>query len=85
MFRNNTKHQQLALIGAAELPEKQRKRQENSWAGTFYKEFFSRIEEQSFAVLYSEKDSRPNVAVNVLIGLEAGFGWSDLELYENYC
>jgi hypothetical protein len=72
MFRKNTKHQQPALISAAsELPEKQRKRLENSWAGTFYKEFFSRIDEQSFAVLYSEKDSRPNVPVNVLVGLEA--------------
>ncbi|MCJ7436131.1 MAG: transposase [Anaerolineales bacterium] len=89
MFRKNTKHQQPALISAAsELPEKQRKRLENSWAGAFYKEFFSRVDEQSFAVLYSEKDSRPNVPVNVLVGLEAlkaGFGWSDQELYENYC
>jgi hypothetical protein len=89
MFRKNTKHQQPALISAAsELPEKQRKRLENSWAGTFYKEFFSRIDEEAFAVLYSEKASRPNVPVNVLVGLEAlksGFGWSDEELYENYC
>ena len=89
MFRKNTKHQQPALISAAsELPEKQRKRLANSWAGTFYQEFFRRIDEQSFAVLYSEKDSRPNVPVNVLVGLEAlkaGFGWSDLELYEHYC
>ena len=89
MFRKNTKHQQPALISAAsELPEKQRKRLENSWAGAFYKEFFSRMDEQPFAVLYSEKDSRPNVPVNVLVGLEAlkaGFGWSDQELYENYC
>lgn len=89
MFRKNTKHQQPALISAAsELPEKQRKRLENSWAGTFYKEFFSRIDEQSFAVLYSEKGSRPNVPVNVLVGLEAlkaGFGWSDQELYEHFC
>lgn len=89
MFRKNTKHQQPALISAAsELPEKQRKRLENSWAGTFYKEFFSRIQEESFAVLYSEKYSRPNVPVNVLVGLEAlkaGFGWSDQETYEHYC
>lgn len=89
MFRKNTKHQQPALISAtSELPEKQRKRLENSWAGTFYQEFFCRIDEQVFAVLYSEKDSRPNVPVNVLIGLEAlkaGFGWSDQELYEHYC
>jgi hypothetical protein len=89
MFRKNAKHQQPALISAAsELPEKQRKRLENSWAGTFYKEFFSRIDEDVFAVLYSEKASRPNVPVNVLVGLEAlksGYGWSDEELYENYC
>ena len=95
MFRKNIKHQQPALIpkghdvsAASELPEKQRKRLENSWAGTFYKEFFCRIDEESFAVLYSEKASRPNVPVNVLVGLEvlkAGFGWSDEELYENYC
>ena len=89
MFRKNIKHQQPALISAAsELPEKQRKRLEHSWAGPFYREFFSRIDEQAFAVLYSDEASRPNVAVNVLVGLEglkAGFGWSDQELYENYC
>jgi hypothetical protein len=89
MFRKNSKHQQPALISAAsELPEKQRKRLENSWAGSYYREFFSRIDEQAFAVLYSDEASRPNVPVNVLVGLEglkAGFGWSDQELYENYC
>jgi hypothetical protein len=43
----------------------------NSWADTFYQEFFYRIEEKPFAVLYPEKASRPNVPVNVLVGLEA--------------
>jgi hypothetical protein len=89
MFKKNNKHQQPALISAAsELPEKQRKRLENSWAGTFYQEFFSRIKEETFSVLYSDLPSRPNVPVNVLVGLgalKAGFGWSDEELYENYC
>ena len=89
MFRKNTKHLQPALISAAsELPAKQRKRLEASWAKTFYKEFFSRIDEDIFSVLYSEKSSRPNVPVNVLLGLEtikAGFGWSDQELYDHYC
>jgi hypothetical protein len=89
MFKKNTKHQQPALISAAsELPEKQRKRLEKSWASTFYQQFFCRINEEAFAVLYSEVASRPNVPVNVLVGLEAlkaGFGWSDEELYENYC
>ena len=89
MFKKNSSHQQPALISAAsDLPEKQRKRLENSWAATFYQEFFSRIDESAFSVLYSEIGSRPNVPVNVLISLEAlkaGFGWSDQELYENYC
>ena len=89
MFRKNSKHQQPALISAAsELPDKQRTRLVNSWAGTFYREFFRRIDEEAFADLYSAIPSRPNVPVNVLVGLEAlkaGFGWSDAELYENYC
>ena len=89
MFKPNTQHLQPAIISAAsELPEKQRKRLEASWAGTFYKEFFCRIDEESFAILYSNKASRPNVPVNVLIGLEAlkaGFGLSDEELYARFC
>jgi len=68
MFRKNTKHPQPALISAAsELPQKQRKRLEKSWAGSFYREFFNRIDEQAFAVLYSDEASRPNVPVNVLV------------------
>ena len=95
MFEENKKHLQPALIhyehdvsAASELPEKQGKCLENSWAGTFYEQFFCRINEKTFAVLYSNEPSRPNVPVNVLVGLEvlkAGFGWSDAELYENYC
>lgn len=88
MFRKNDTHQQPALISAIrDLPEKQRERLEQSWAGTFYREFFCRIDEQLFGVLYSNHPSRPNVAVNVLVGLEAlksGFGWSDEELYEAF-
>lgn len=89
MFKKNTKHLQPALISAAsELPEKQLKLLKGSWADTFYREFFCRINEESFVELYSSEPSRPNVPVNVMVGLEvlkAGFGWSDAELYENYC
>jgi hypothetical protein len=95
MFRKNTRHQQPALIpyghdvsAASELPEKQRKRLENSWAGASYKGFFHRIDETVFAVLYSGVGSRPNAVVNVLVRLEAlkaGFGWSDQELHEHFC
>ena len=89
MFKKNKKHLQPALISAAsELPTKQLELLKGSWASTFYHEFFSRIDEEIFAVLYSREPSRPNVPVNVMVGLEvlkAGFGWSDAELYESYC
>ena len=78
MFKKNTKHLQPALISAAsELPEKQLKLLKGSWAETFYQEFFCRINEESFAAMYSSEPSRPNVPVNVMVGLEvlkAGFG-----------
>jgi Transposase DDE domain/Transposase domain (DUF772) len=86
MFRKNDQHRQGYVFSSiSDLPQKQRERLEGSWAGTFYAEFFSRIDEAVFAELYSDKDSRPNVPVNVLVGLEvlkAGFGWSDAELEE---
>jgi len=86
MFRKNDQHRQGYLFSSvSDLPQKQRERLEGSWAGTFYEEFFCRIDEDVFAVLFSGKDSRPNVPVNVLVGLEvlkSGFGWSDAELEE---
>jgi len=89
MIKKNSKHLQPALISAAsELPQKQLKLLKGSWAHSFYHEFFRRIDEEIFADLYSSEPSRPNVPVNVMVGLEvlkAGFGWSDEELYENYC
>ena len=44
--------------------------------------------EKPYAVLYADVPSRPNMPVNVLVGLEilkAGKGRSDEEMYENYC
>jgi hypothetical protein len=88
MFKKNQAHRQLAWISNInDLPEKQRKRLEASWAGVFYREFFCRIDESAFAVLYADIPSRPNVPVNVLVGLEvlkAGFGWSDEELHDAF-
>ena len=87
MFKKNTKHLQPALISAAsELPEKQLKLLKGSWANSFYHELFYRIDEENFAVLYSSEPSRPNVPVNVMVGLEvlkAGFGWSDGGFFYN--
>jgi hypothetical protein len=45
------------------------------------------LDERPFAVLYSEVASRPNVPINVLMGLEtlkAGFGWSDQEMHDAF-
>jgi hypothetical protein len=88
MFRSNKRHLQPALISnVSELPEKRRQRLEESWAGTFRREFFSRLKEEAFAPLYSDLPSRPNVPVNVLVSLDtlkAGYGWSDEELYDHF-
>ena len=71
MFKPNQNHKQSEMFSTvAELPEKQRSMLENSWAGTFYEEVSCRIDEDAFAILYSETASRPNVPINVLVGLE---------------
>jgi hypothetical protein len=88
MFRKNDAHLQPPLFSEIQaLPSRVRQRLNDSWAGVFYRECFSRINEATFAVLYSGKASRPNVPVNILVGLEclkAGFGWSDEEMYDQF-
>ncbi len=88
MFRTNPRSQQPALLSDVNaLPEKRRQRLAASWAGTFREELFARLKEEPFAVLYSDIASRPNVPVNVLVGLDvlkAGYGWNDEELYDHF-
>jgi len=88
MFQKNTKHQQRKMFTAVDqLPKTARKLLEGSWAQTFYDEYFCRIDETVFSVLYSDKKSRPNTPVNILVGFEtikSGFGWSDEELYNHF-
>lgn len=87
MFSKNEEHKQSKMFTAVDyLPPTARKKLESSWASVFYKEFFSRLDEEVFSVLYSEKKSRPNTPVNILVGFEtlkSGFGWSDEELYNH--
>jgi len=89
MYKANNRHLQPLLISNVNsLPEKKRKRLEHSWAEDFYRDFFNRINEDAFAVLYVDHPSRPNVPINWLVGLEtlkSGFGWSDEELYDHFC
>jgi len=89
MFRKNERHQQWPMFGSiCELSPKLQRRLEESWAGVFYRECFSRIDESLFERLYADIDSRPNTPVNVLLSFEilkAGFGWSDVETYDHFC
>jgi len=88
MYRANQGHLQQPLLSDLDhLSEKARRRLEASWAGAFYREFFCRLDEERFAVLYSDVASRPNVPINVLVGLEmlkSGFGWSDQEMHDAF-
>ncbi len=89
IYRHNKHHQQPLLIcNVNDLSVTKRKRLEQSWAHTFYQEFFCRIDEDAFVVLYVDCPSRSNVPINWLVGLEtlkAGFGWSDEELDDHFC
>ena len=88
MFRLNPHTHQPALLSDLNLlSDAQRERLTHSWAATFRREVFERLNERAFAGLYSEAASRPNVPVNVLVGLEtlkAGFDWSDAEMLDAF-
>ncbi len=88
MFVPNDRHYQMPMFSSIDsLPQKVLKRLKDSWAGTFYHEIFVRIDENLFADLYSDEHSRPNIAINVLVGLEvlkSGHGWSDEEMHNHF-
>ena len=71
MFRRNDRHRQYKVLTTLDsLRPRDRERLEEGWSGTFYREFFCRMNEALFAPLYSDAPSRPNVPVNVLMALE---------------
>jgi len=88
MFKENKRHLQPYLISNVnDLPEKQRKLLDASWSGVFHREFFCRIDEQAFDVLYADFPSRPNAPINELVSLEflkVGNDWTDEEVYHHY-
>ncbi len=68
------------------LTDRERKALEKSWAKIFADEIFPAIDEERFSVLYSDKASRPNTPVNVIIGaliIKELFDYSDDEIVEN--
>ena len=88
MFRENKAHLQMSMFNSiSSLPENELTLLEESWANTFYHEFFCRLDESPFAALYSDLPSRPNVPINIVMALEvlkAGFGWSDEEMMQAF-
>ena len=79
-FRKNDTQQISFSDSLYGLTEREKKALEKSWAKVFADEVFPSINEDRFRVLYSEKDSRPNTPVNIIIGalvLKELFGLSD--------
>ena len=61
--------QQLTLNDSTfSLTAREMRMLEKSWAKPFAEKIFPRIKEEKFSVLYSDKASRPNTPVNVIIG-----------------
>ncbi len=68
------------------LTSREQKALEKSWAKVFADEIFPAIDEKRFSVLYSDKASRPNTPVNVIVGaliIKELFDYSDDEMVEN--
>ena len=85
-FRANDCQQISLLDSFSGLTTREQKALENSWAKVFADEIFPKIDEERFSVLYSNKASRPNTPVNVIIGaliIKELFDLSDDEMVEN--
>lgn len=84
-FVSNT-NQQLSLTDSTfNLTERERKFLEKSWAKVFAEKVFPAIDENIFSVLYSDKASRPNTPVNVIVGaliLKEALGDTDDEIVQ---
>ena len=85
-FRTN-ESQQISLFDCFNvLTPREQKVLLNSWAKVFAEEVFPTIDEERFSVLYSDKASRPNTPVNVIIGaliLKELLNLSDDEVVES--
>ncbi len=67
-FAKNDVHQVTLNNTLWGLTKREKRMLERSWATQFADNIFPLIDEERFAVLYSDKASRPNTPVNVIIG-----------------
>lgn len=84
-FRANdsSTHQTSMLDVTTLMSDREKRFLEKSWAKVFAEEIFPKIDEQKFALMYSDKDSRPNTPVNITVGallLREFNGMSDDEI-----
>ena len=85
-FKENAYQQMSITDSFSGLTAREQKALEHSWAKVFADEIFPAIDEKRFSVLYSDKASRPNTPVNVIIGaliIKELFDYSDDEMVEN--
>ena len=85
-FKENTCQQISFTDSFSGLTAREQKALERSWAKIFADEIFPAIDEKRFSVLYSDKASRPNTPVNVIVGaliIKELFDYSDDEMVEN--
>lgn len=79
-------NQQLTLTDSTfNLTDRELRFLEKSWAKVFAEKIFPAIHEDDFSVLYSNKASRPNTPVNVIVGaliLKEALGVTDDEMVE---
>lgn len=83
---NDASMQQMSFLDSYNtLTDREKKFLEKSWAKYFAEHIFPKIDEKPYAVLYSEKDSRPNTPVNIQVGaliLKEFTGLSDDEMLQ---
>lgn len=86
MSFSTNKNQQMSLTDSLfHLTEREQRFLEKSWAKIFADKVFPAIDEDIFSVLYSDKASRPNTPVNVIVGaliLKEALGDTDDELVQ---
>ena len=85
-FKENTYQKMSFQDSFTGLTVREQKALENSWAKIFADEIFPAIDEKRFSVLYSDKASRPNTPVNVIVGaliIKELFDYTDDEMVEN--
>ena len=79
-------NQQISLTDSVfQLTDREKKFLDKSWAKVFAEKIFPAIHEEDFSVLYSNKASRPNTPVNVIVGaliLKEALGVTDDEMVE---